>query len=113
LQLWLTCQIYYRVRGVFLKAHNSRLPSLPVTTPEASKKYNLGTDLKENTTSERTPKKITDLELTKKKTPPLHSNSPPSPSNTHTNKVSPFRFYIYIDYVLNHVYHPKIEDVYE
>jgi hypothetical protein len=62
-----------------------------------------------NIPSERTPKKIpprngpqrkcryqeTDLELTKKKTPPLHSNSPPSPRNTHTNKVSPFRFYIY------------------
>jgi hypothetical protein len=60
------------------------------------------------TPSERTPKKIpphccryqeTDLELTKKKTPPLHSNSPPSRSNTHTHtqryKVSPFRFYIY------------------
>jgi hypothetical protein len=81
-------------------------------------KYTLGTDPKENTTSERTPKKIpahccryqetdryeeTDLELIKKKTPPLHSNSPSSPSNTHTKvqrkvesqPASPFRFYIY------------------
>jgi hypothetical protein len=46
----------------------------------------------------------TDLELTKKKTPPLHSNSPPSPSNMHTttqtkkqrNPASPFRLYIYV-----------------
>jgi hypothetical protein len=66
-------------------------------------------DPKENTTSERTPKKIpphccyqetdryqeTDLELTKNKTPPLHSNSPPSPSNTHT-KSARFAF-IYIE----------------
>jgi hypothetical protein len=41
----------------------------------------------------------TDLELTKKKTPTLHSNSSPSPSNTHTKvesqPASPFRFYTY------------------
>jgi hypothetical protein len=64
-----------------------------------SKKYTLGTDPKENTTSERTPKKITDLELTKNKTPPLHSNNPPSPSNTHTKKASQpvSLLYIYIE----------------
>jgi hypothetical protein len=52
------------------------------------RKYHLGTDPKENTTPllslTRNRSLPTDLELTKKKTPPLHSNSPPSPSNTHT-----------------------------
>jgi hypothetical protein len=71
----------------------------PTALPPVLIGYTLGTDPKENTTSERTPKKMpprngpqrkyhpivvvtnkqTDLELTKKKTPPL-----PSPSNTHT-----------------------------
>jgi hypothetical protein len=66
------------------------------------RKYHLGTDPKENTTSERTPKKIpphrryqgTDLELTKNKTPPLHSNRRLA-TRTQSQKVSRFRFYIY------------------
>jgi hypothetical protein len=70
-----------RILGSHLTLRKFRNPQ----ASQQAKKYTLGMDPKENTTSERTPKKIpphcchyqetdcyqeTDLELTKKKTPP-------------------------------------------
>jgi hypothetical protein len=94
LQFGLTCPIYCRFRGVFLKANNSGIPPLLVTASERTKKKPPPHCFRcPATASERTPKEITILLFYKgrriaKKDIDIHI------SNIPTNIVS--LLYIYI-----------------
>jgi hypothetical protein len=81
------------IPGVARVDHKTKCVSLVAIS--LSHNCHLGTDPKENTTSERSPKKIpphccryqeTDLELTKKKMPPLQFNSIQFYCNFHRSK---------------------------